>query len=434
MNDQQGVKPDTPCCLHCHTPLINKRAGSKTCSTSCRVMLSRANSSRITQNKAQQHTKRLKRFRQSMFLVTLTTQVKRSGTLQILPKDLGNLRELYRVTCWLYRANTYGQFHDYDLCHVFPINHTDFVGTLFPANIVVGSHKANASFGAKSYADSGHKLARAKLLKKYKVEDYETKAEIAERIIAFIGEDVISSLVAKEQIRGIAKFDLLEWFNENPLQKHKSGKTDEELKALSGKELSQLRASLEDTKSFVSGGPKAAQLSSMSVFQNELKRMAQHSTSCAEANAVFLNYLPAVIELFHGRTQHTKKIQVAIGPLCERLDAQFFHTLHGAPVSDLTELLEEAATLVGVPALVQSETQAVVIAVIPTPALVVAPAPAVARKPLPLPWQVQQKQPRKSFANELDCFDAINDDDDADDWQHLEVYLHAQQPQQHTSY
>lgn len=183
--------PSCKICAHCSKPLIDMRASAKYCSDSCKQASYRGRTTPTTPKKKRKT--QLEHLSGSFFGKYLVSNVKHSGTIQIIPSNstvetFMELLELFKDRMY---ANGTGNHHlsypdNFELCHLSPAKGKDGSrGLLIPANLVVAPASINRSLGNKSTAYSKNpnlSVPRSKLLPQWKVKAGDSDVKILKMI------------------------------------------------------------------------------------------------------------------------------------------------------------------------------------------------------------------------------------------------------------
>lgn len=149
--------------------------------------------------------------RDSAFFQTLAFEAQRAGTLEIFTGlDAESLADLYHLYAFKLRANRFGEAKDFELSHIAPSQGEDTVGLYHPRNLTVAPKDMNRCHGTRHY---GHGLSidRNKLNPRHTVERGETQKAIVQRIIKFIGPDVVAQASKLAGMQPSKRVTVLTW-------------------------------------------------------------------------------------------------------------------------------------------------------------------------------------------------------------------------------
>ena len=258
-------------------------------------------------------------------------ECERAGTLQILTgHTVESLVALYDVYKLKLKANRYGETKDYEISHIHPVqSDSDAIGLFHPENLVVVPTKLNREHGTQHY---GHGLSinRTALVSKHSVEKGAPRKQTVQRIIAFLGADVVAEAVKIAKIQPTQRHKVLSWLHDHldpavPEQRaHLDNLDDMTTIALTG-----LKATLEGRES--SGFTiKTTIFTPFDVMSQELERQAQYRPELTEVLDVICKRVSAFTAYHMSRTTLNEEEAQAV-----------FDVLHGKPVEAIRDVLTE---------------------------------------------------------------------------------------------
>lgn len=190
-----------PRCKHCGRQFRTVSTTAIYCDRSCKE--------KAAANK--RRTGRLAKATNSAFLYHLAYEVERAGTLQILTgHTVESLVDLHAVYLLKLKANQYGQTRDFEISHICPSRGHDSIGLYHAQNLVVAPAHLNRAHGVKHYG-AGLSIKRSALVSKHAVEKGAPRKQTVERIIAFLGADVVAELVKTAKIQTTRRHALTSW-------------------------------------------------------------------------------------------------------------------------------------------------------------------------------------------------------------------------------
>lgn len=315
----------------CLSQFGTNRKHTKTCSPKCRQVVSR-------QREDKQDKKRLRKFTTSAFAHYLADQCKRAGTLEIIPKKIGQLVELCEVYKYSLRANGYGHSRRFSICHIQPVKSATHIGTLFPQNIVVSTTADNVQFKNKSHAGFGHRILKARLSPSLRIDEKLSNGKVIKELVSYLGEAVVCELAVKCKLQSSQKQQLIDWLraqNDSRVPKLV------ELMELPPRDLVNLKALISGKKGF---SKDFSTYSTEDVFLHELQRQTAHRPDLIEVREYYLAKLQPVRALEFGlslsgiigipRTTETTT-------LTSNLHKAQFELLHGGSPANLFYALKQ---------------------------------------------------------------------------------------------
>jgi hypothetical protein len=199
----------------CNNPVCSAEFGSnrkhtKTCSSRCQKALQRS-------KQEVADTKRLYRFETSPFAYFLAAQAIRAETVQVVPNTLELLAELHQVTKLASRADGYGEYKEYALCHLYPVKGMDSIGTLHPSNIVVADRSLNRKHSNSLPTPGiGHSILRATLSPQWKVYADTPKKLVIKKLVSYLGEAFCAKLAVKLKLQPATRQKYLDIISQTP--------------------------------------------------------------------------------------------------------------------------------------------------------------------------------------------------------------------------
>lgn len=309
----------------CLSQFGTNRKHTKTCSPKCRQVVSR-------QREDKQDKKRLRKFTTSAFAHYLADQCKRAGTLEIVPKQIGQLVELCEVYKYSLRANGYGHSRTFSICHIQPVKSASHIGTLYPQNIVVSTTADNVQFKNKSHAGFGHRILKARLSPSLRIDEKLSNGKVIKELVSYLGESVVCKLAVKCKLQSSQRQQLIDWLraqNDSRVPKLV------DLMELPPRDLVNLKAQISGKKGF---SKDFSTYSTEDVFLHELQRLTAHRPDLIEVREYYLAKLQHVRALEFGlslsgivgipRTTETTA-------LTDHLHKAQFELMHGGSPADL---------------------------------------------------------------------------------------------------
>ena len=167
--------------------------------------------------KKKRRVSRTNRATHSAFFFHLAYECERAGTLQILTgHTVESLVALYDVYKLKLKANRYGETKDYEISHIHPVrsDSAETIGLFHPENLVVVPTKLNREHGTQHY---GHGLSinRNALVSKHSVEKGAPRKQTVQRVIAFLGADVVAEAVKIAKIQPTQRHKVLSWLHDH---------------------------------------------------------------------------------------------------------------------------------------------------------------------------------------------------------------------------
>jgi hypothetical protein len=281
--------------------------------------------------KVKRRVNRVERATNSAFMYHLAYECERAGTLQILTgHTVESLVDLHAVYLLKLKANQYGQTRDFEISHICPSRGYDSIGLYHAQNLVVAPAHLNRAHGAK-HCGGGLSIKRSALVSKHAVEKGAPRKQTVERIIAFLGPDVVAELVKTAKIQTTRRHAITSWLHDHldatdPEQRQYLDQLD----SMTPQALTALKAKLEGKEGSGSFVVKTITYTASDVFLLELER---HSTYRPElANVVGI--LRKRVAPF--TSQHLSRIN-----LNTQEQRAVFDVLHGQPVEAIQNVLDE---------------------------------------------------------------------------------------------
>ncbi|MGV8843831.1 MAG: hypothetical protein ACOH2I_11525 [Pseudomonas sp.] len=388
-------------CKHCNAPFIFKSAKALFCSDAHKKAWSRARNKNL-------QAKRQYRFETSAFTFFLADSCRRSGTVQILPQTLEELQDLHAVYKYALRANGYGESDGFSLCHIFPVKHHFFIGTLCAQNLVVADRELNGIHSNSFTLGAGTKISRMELRAKWFVAETEGKATTVKKIIEYLGGVEFTTTVAvRLKLQPTTRQAVLDWLLAAPASPLIPSQTV--LAEMTTKALSQLKG--EVSNKGTSYMPASYELTQTEVFLHEVNRLAAYrpelETVVAATHAAFSSLFALSIDVqlarpcaYGGSPAAYTAAREALAPITK---AQF-DLLHGGEVGTFLDTLcsffsgSEAPIQANIGTM-QTATALVLPTAPKTVPILLEESPAVQEA---IPRGASNK-PKRSFAEELDA-------------------------------
>jgi hypothetical protein len=282
--------------------------------------------------KKKRRVSRTNRATHSAFFFHLAYECERAGTLQILTgHTVESLVALYDVYKLKLKANRYGETKDFEISHIHPVqsDSAETIGLFHPENLVVVPTKLNREHGTQHY---GHGLSinRNALVSKHSVEKGASRKQTVQRIIAFLGADVVAEAVKIAKIQPTQRRKVLSWLHDHldPTVPEQRANLDN-LDDMTTIALTGLKATLEGKES--SGFTiKTTIFTPFDVMSQELERQAQYRPELTEVLDVICKRVSPFTALHMSRTTLSADEAQAV-----------FDVLHGKPVEAIRDVLTE---------------------------------------------------------------------------------------------
>lgn len=332
----QTQPQNTKACKHCNQLFTYKSAKAQFCSEAHKKAFSRARTATLDK-------KRKYRFATSAFTFFLASAAKRSGTVEVIPNMLDELVKLHAVYKYSLAANGYGEDDQFSLCHIFPVQHPHFIGTMRADNLVISYRNLNAKHGATVVsASAGHKIGRMSLNPKWAVSSDTSSKLVIEKIIQYLGADFTATIAVKLKLQPTTRQAVIDWL---------SACTDPRVPSIEVMhDPSTTTASLTKLKSEISGNSAGGFLptgdSAVEVFLHEVKRLSASRPELCRVAELWEPAMPIVNPLFidvywnHPSNGGTKaEYEDALSLVAPLQEAQF-QLLHGGSIGDFLTVLD----------------------------------------------------------------------------------------------
>ncbi|YCH22956.1 hypothetical protein M1D96_05455 [Pseudomonas sp. D1-3] len=315
-------------CKYCSQLFEFKSAKAEYCSEAHKKAWQRARSKKLDQQ-------RRYRFSTSAFVFYLADSCRRSGTVEVLPKTLGELEKLHSLYKFSLRANGYGEDDQFSLCHIFPASNPHHIGSMFAENLTVSYRDLNSSHSNGFTAGAGHKISRLNLSPKWLVSKDDTKGSVVSKIVEYLGEDYTATIAVKLKLQPARRQAVLDW-----LASCNDGRVPSlaEREAMTTAALSKLKAEITGKSA---GYAPVSGINSNDVFLAELQRLSKYRPELEQVTEAWLEAMPTTLPLVFdlqwcGKSQ--SEYNAALTPLKLLRQAQF-NLLHGGKVEDFLAVL-----------------------------------------------------------------------------------------------
>lgn len=327
MNEQKPQK----LCRYCNQLFEYKSAKAEYCSPAHKKAWQRARATKLDQ-------KRKHRFNTSAFTFYLADACRRSGTVEVLPKTLCELEKLHTLYKLSLKANSYGEDDQFSLCHIFPIKHPHYVGSMYADNLCISYRDLNSKHSNTSVHGAGHRISRLNLSVTWLVGAEDSKSSVVDKIIAFFGEEFTATIAVKLKLQPTKRQASLDWLLQCNDTRVPSPTVLEEMSTVA---LTKLKAEI----SGASGGWLPDGINATEVFLSELKRLSVARPELEQVVEPWLEAMPDVVGLFHSLQWSRPKVggsdaeyREALEPLKSLRQAQF-DLLHGGSAEDFLIVL-----------------------------------------------------------------------------------------------
>ncbi|MHC5132003.1 hypothetical protein ACYSTU_12750 [Pseudomonas glycinis] len=220
--------------------------------------------------------------RDSAFFQTLAFEAQRAGTLEVFTGlDAESLAELYRLYAFKLRANRFGEAKDFELSHIAPSQGENTVGLCHPRNLTVAPKDMNRCHGTRHFGH-GVSIDRNKLNPRHTVERGETQKAIVQRIIKFVGPNVVAQASKLAGMQPSKRVTVLTWLRAHldpSNTQHHTWLTS--LDTMTTKALTALKAGIEGKEGCNFKFTTRA-YTQFEVLYRELERHAQHRPELAQ--------------------------------------------------------------------------------------------------------------------------------------------------------
>ncbi|MEQ7917649.1 hypothetical protein ABQX22_00520 [Xanthomonas sp. WHRI 1810A] len=323
-NNNKAIR--RPRCKHCNKQFRTTSTVKRYCSALCQKEAT----------KLKRRVSYTYRATSSAFFYHLAHEAERAGTLEIFTghtaESLVDLHIVYKL--WL-KANQYGDIKStdpraFEISHIAPANGTS-LGLFHASNLVVAPKAMNRAHGTKNFG-YGLSIPRSQLDPRYAVEKGCNRKSLINRIVKFIGEDVVCEAVKVAKIQATQRHRTLAW-----LYDHLDPANPEHSKFLAlidgmtAKALSEVRAQVEGKQA--SGfRVKTETYSPLRVLMHELDRHTAIRPDLALIKEAVLERAPDYL-VYHVRFD-------LIAPT--ELQA-LFDVLHGRDVAEVQQVFTPQA-------------------------------------------------------------------------------------------
>lgn len=315
-------------CINCHKIFGSNRKHTATCSDSCRKAQSRARTNKLGE-------KRKYRFKTSAFIYYLAASCRRSGTVEVLPKTLKELEKLHSVYKFSLKANGYGEDDQFSLCHIWPIQHPHYVGSMYAENLTVSYRDLNSGHSNGFTAGAGHKISRLNLSPRWLLRKEDKIKSVVEKIVEYLEEEFTATVAVKLKLQTATRQAVLDWLASCTDQRVPSLA---ECEAMTTAALTKLKAEIVGK---TSGYAPTSGINSNDVFLAELKRLSHHRPELEQVTEVWLETMPAILPLIFDLQwcgSSESEYKAALEPLKPLRQAQF-NLLHGGNINDFLTVL-----------------------------------------------------------------------------------------------
>lgn len=362
--EQQKTKP----CKFCQKLFEYKRKTAEFCTDAHKKAWQRTRTNRLDKQ-------RKYRFSTSAFTFYLADSCRRSGTIQTLPKTLSELEKLHTLYKFSLKANGYGEDDQFSLCHIFPVQHPHYIGSMHAANLCVSYRDLNSKHSNGFVPNAGHKISRLHLSPQWRVGAEDSKTSVVAKIVEYYGEDFTATIAVKLKLQPTKRQASLDWLtqcNDSRVPAHA------ELEAMTTAALTKLKSEI----SGKSGGwlPDSG-VNANDVFLSELKRVSEYRPELQPVVDCWLEVMPEVFddfEILHysrpKRGGSASEYKEALTPIASLRQAQF-NLLHGGDIEDFLNVLNTYKTT---PDVHVTSPEALV--------LPIAPKSVPLTDSIPLPW------------------------------------------------
>jgi hypothetical protein len=301
----------------CKKPFTTASLKRDYCTTECQQAF----------NAAKRRTTRVNNATRSAFFYYLVKECKRAGTYDILyghtPESLAELNAVYKQA---FRVNQYGDVEHFQMSHIAAVKGKNTLGLLHAENLVISPTELNKVHGVKHYG-CGKYISRTSIHPRHAVDKDEPDGAVLDRLIAYLGEDVVAATVKLANIRPNDRQKDLAWLRDNldaTNPEHAVHITA--IETMKGKQLKDLRAEMEHmlVREF---GIKRTAHSSFGVLRLELVRHSEFRPELQELS----DRLLAV---------HESKGHRDAWDVQEDEEQALFDLLHGRDVADVQDVLE----------------------------------------------------------------------------------------------
>lgn len=306
-----------PTCPHCRERFRTTSVTKVFCTAECQK----------NAKAAKRKTKSVNDASRSAFFYYLAKECKRATTLQILHGHTAeSLAELHAVYKQAFRVNQYGDVDHFQVSHIAAVKGKNTLGLLHPENLVISPTELNKAHGVKHYG-AGKYISRTSIDHRHSVASDEPEGAVLDRVIAYLGADVVAATVKLAKIKPTDRQKNLAWLRDNldaTNSEHTAYITN--IETMKGKQLKELRAELEH-KLVREFGIKRTAHSAFGVLRLELDRHAEFRPE--------LRGLTAQLLAVHESKDHRESWDVS-----EEEEQALFDVLHGRAIDDVQEVLD----------------------------------------------------------------------------------------------
>lgn len=301
----------------CKKPFTTSNAKRDYCTTDCQQAL----------NAAKRKSKRVNDGSRSAFFYHIAKEVKRAGTLDTLHgHTVESLVALHAVYKQAFRVNQYGDVDHFQMSHIAAVKGKSTLGLLHAENLVISPTALNKAHGVKHYG-CGKYISRTSIDPRHSVDKDEPEGAVLDRVIAYLGKDVVAATVKLAGIKPTDRQKNIAWLRDhldvmNPDHTAHIDKLD----SMKGRQAKELRAELEH-KLVREINIKRMAHSSFGVLRLELDRHAQFRPELKPLSDRFL--------AVHESKDHREEWDVQEGE-----EQALFDLLHGREVADVQETLD----------------------------------------------------------------------------------------------
>lgn len=309
-----------PRCKQCQKQFRTTSAVKVFCTPACQQQAT----------KVKRRVNRVERATNSAFLYHLAFEVERAGTLQILTgHTIQSLVDLHAVYLLKLKANQYGQTRDFEISHICPSRGHDSIGLYHAQNLVVAPAHLNRAHGTQHYG-AGLSIKRSALVSKHAVEKGAPRKQTVERIIAFLGADVVAELVKTAKIQTTRRHALTSWLLDHldatdPEQRRYLDQLD----SMTPQALAALKAKLEGSALF------AFQVKTTTYTESDVLMLE------LERHSGYRQGLAWVLDVLHKRVAPFTARHMSRTTFNEEERQAVFDVLHGKPSEAIQGVLDE---------------------------------------------------------------------------------------------
>lgn len=315
-------------CKHCQQVFTYKRVTAEFCKKSCQKAHKRA-----SQQASQEM--RVYRAESSAFFYWLAAECRRAGSIEILNgHTLESMRQLLDVYKLRSRANEYGFFKDFAICHIFPSSHVSAIGLLRAENLVVSYARLNREYGNSFVQGAGLCLDKASLKPQWMVSEDASPKDVVKKIVAFFGVTFVEILAVELKLKPNKRQQVMDWLL------HCSSDlvpTVEVLEAMTTQKLSELKKEISGKSE---GYVPSADMSASEVFLHEVRRLTAYRSDLDRVAELWEQYAPC----YDRANSHTSMSDKRLHHLQDELELAQFQLLHGGPVSYFIQAVDRFET------------------------------------------------------------------------------------------